>query len=73
MNWGELVKTKTFWVGVVAIFGGIVEGVFDGWDQAFEKILLGAGLITGRHAVGKSAVETAKHVESTVVGKGRGN
>ena len=55
MNWRELIKTKTFWVGVIAIAGGIVEGVFDGWDQAFEKILLGAALVTGRQAIGKAA------------------
>lgn len=54
MNWRDLVKTKTFWVGVIAIAGGIVEGVFDGWDRAWEKILLGLGLITGRHAIGKT-------------------
>lgn len=55
MNWREMVRTKTFWVGVVTIAAGIVEMVFDGWDQGIEKVMLGAGLITLRHGVGKSA------------------
>ncbi|MCB9852783.1 MAG: hypothetical protein H6819_06780 [Phycisphaerales bacterium] len=54
MNWRELIKTKTFWVGVLAIAGGIIECVFDGWDRCYEKILLGLGMIAGRHAVGKT-------------------
>jgi len=70
MNWQELFKTKTFWVGVVAIAAGIVEGVFDGWDKAYEKILLGLAMITGRHAIGKT---DAKVVESKTVDKDGGN
>ena len=60
MNFSELIKTKTFWVGVIAILGGIVEIVFDGWDMGLEKVLLGAGLITGRNAIGKAAEGKAR-------------
>lgn len=53
MDFKALVKTKTFWLGVLAVFGGVIEGVFDGWAQAWEKILLGFAIITGRQAVAK--------------------
>ena len=53
MNFKEIWKTKTFWVGALTIGAGIIEGVFDGWGQGYEKILLGLAMITGRHAVGK--------------------
>lgn len=51
----ELIKTKTFWTGVIAIAAGIIEAVFDGWSQGAEKMLLGVGMIVGRQAVGKAA------------------
>lgn len=53
MNFKDIWKTKTFWVGVLTVAAGIIEGVFDGWGQGYEKILLGLAIITGRHAVGK--------------------
>ena len=61
----NLVKTKTFWVGLIALLTGMV-GVFfpgdtfhyEGVGQLLtlvmnEKVLLGLGLITGRAAVTK--------------------
>lgn len=49
-----LVKTKTFWVGLITIAAGVVEGVFDGaWNDALTKILIGLGMITGRQAIEK--------------------
>ncbi len=44
-------QTKVFWLGVLAILGGIVEGVFDGWQQGIDKVLLGATMIGGKHAI----------------------
>jgi hypothetical protein len=66
MNWRELVKTKTFWVGVIAILGGVVEAVFDGWDQGINKMLIGAALIGAK----KSNASPMKRVESVDVTKG---
>lgn len=55
MNWKALVKTKTFWVGVLTIAAGAVEAAFDGWSAGSEKILLGLAIITGRSALAKIA------------------
>ncbi len=50
----ELLRTRTAWIGLLTIGAGIVEWVFDGdRSAAFEKILLGAAMITGRHAIAK--------------------
>ena len=47
-------KTKTFWVGILAMGAGLVQGIFDGdWGAASTKLLLGAGMITGRDALRK--------------------
>jgi len=56
----RLLKTKTFWVGLVAIAIGLIQGIFDGdWSSAVNKFLIGAGLITGRHAIAKIEVTPA--------------
>jgi len=50
----NLIRTKTFWVGLVIIATGVIEGVFDGdWSAAMEKILAGLLVITGRDAISK--------------------
>ena len=47
-------KTRTAWIGVLTIGAGVVEWVFDGdKSAAFEKILLGAAMITGRYGIVK--------------------
>lgn len=50
-------QTKVFWLGVLAILGGIVEGVFDGWQQGIDKVLLGATMIGGKHAIDSAKAE----------------
>lgn len=50
-----LLKTKSFWVGLGLIctaIGLAIGGVIT-WPEAIEKILLGVGFITGRHAIAK--------------------
>jgi hypothetical protein len=58
----DMWKTKTFWVGVVAVISGLVAAFFPGDGFAWpgfvalignEKILLGIGMITGRQALKK--------------------
>jgi len=60
VKFGELLKTKTFWVGVITVGAGIVEGIFDGWSQGLEKIMLGLGMIVGRQAIAKAAEGKAR-------------
>ena len=46
--------TKTFYVGLLAVAAGIIEGLFDeDWSSAVEKILAGLLMITGRSALQK--------------------
>lgn len=61
----SLVKTKTFWVGVVSILAAIVAAVFGGNETidsvnvveagkallSDEKLYVGLGFITGRAAL----------------------
>lgn len=50
----RLIKTKTFWVGLLTIGAGVVEWVFEGDKQgAMDKILAGLVVITGRDALAK--------------------
>lgn len=56
----DLLTTKTFWIGVVTLLAGIIEACFSAGDEfsfslttliSSEKVLLGLGMITGRHAL----------------------
>jgi len=56
----DLLKTKTFWIGIVTLAAGIIEACFSDGEQfsfslttllSSEKVLLGLGMITGRHAL----------------------
>ena len=50
----ELLRKKTFWVGLILIATGLVNGIFDGeWDRGILEILGGAAAITGRQSVAK--------------------
>ena len=51
----ELLKTKTFWVGILSILGGVVSIAFDETSAGIEAIILGLLAITGRDAVRKAA------------------
>jgi len=45
-------KTKTFWVGLLTVGAGVLEGIFDGdWASGSEKIIAGLVIITGRDAL----------------------
>lgn len=51
----SVLGTKTGKAGVLAILGGILVALYDGdWSSALDKILLGVGLLTGRHAISKA-------------------
>ena len=50
----KLMKTKTFWVGVLMIGAGAVSYFFDGdVNGALTKVVAGLALITGRDALRK--------------------
>jgi len=52
---GKLVKTKTFWVGLLTIGSGAVIWWFDNdWEKAIGMVLGGLALITGRDAFRKA-------------------
>ena len=49
-----LLTKKSTWVGLLAVAGGVIEGIFDGdWASASDKIILGLGIIAARHAYQK--------------------
>jgi hypothetical protein len=48
----QLMKTKTFWVGISALALGLGQGFVDGdWSVGSDKILFGLACITGRDAL----------------------
>lgn len=51
----QLLKTKTFWVGLAAIFTavGLAVSGEGSWGEVASAAILGLGLITGRHAMAK--------------------
>ena len=54
----SVLGTKTGKAGVLAIIGGILVVIYDGnWSDAFNKIMLGVALLTGRHAIAKTTGE----------------
>ncbi len=47
-----VLQTKTGQAGVVAIVAGLLEGFLTGdWAGAIDKFILGAAMLTGRHAI----------------------
>lgn len=45
-------QTKTFYVGLLVIAKGGIEGFVDGnWDAAAQSLLAGLAIITGRDAL----------------------
>lgn len=50
-----LLKTKTFWVGLAAIFTAIGLAVSGegSWGEVAVAFVAGLGFITGRHAIAK--------------------
>lgn len=50
-----LLKTKTFWVGLAAIFTAIGLAISGegSWGEVIQALIIGVGLITGRHAIVK--------------------
>lgn len=55
MNLGALIKTKTFWVGVLTIAAAVIDAAFTpgGWGQIWndQKLWIGLTAITGRGAI----------------------
>jgi hypothetical protein len=49
----NILKKKTFWVGVATIGVGVYEIATGSGSGGIEKILLGLGMITGRQAIEK--------------------
>lgn len=50
-----LLKTKTFWVGLAAVFTavGLAISGEGSWGEVASAAILGFGFITGRHAIAK--------------------
>lgn len=50
-----LIRTKTFWVGLAAIFTAVGMAVSGeaSWVEVIPQIVVGLGFITGRHAIQK--------------------
>jgi len=72
--WKALIKTDTGRLGILGIIGGILEGIGTGdWSNAVEKILIGLGMIFGRHAIMKGGMTTAEFKERSqkVFGDGK--
>jgi hypothetical protein len=55
VNLMGLLKTKTFWVGLAAIFTAIGLAVSGegSWGEVASAFIIGLGFITGRHAIAK--------------------
>lgn len=52
----KLLRTKTFWVGLAAVFTAVglaVSGEGD-WSEVVSTLIIGLGFITGRHALVKA-------------------
>jgi len=59
----ELLKRKTFWVGLLTMLAGLISGLFAGGESGDElawpgfaalvnaKVIAGLALITGRDAI----------------------
>lgn len=53
MKFLRMFKKKTTWVGLGMVGFGAAQCVGGDWEGGIGQILLGLGLITGRHAVQK--------------------
>jgi hypothetical protein len=49
----KILKTKTFWVGLVTILFGGVQVAGGNQDSGIQTILIGFAIITGRQAISK--------------------
>lgn len=47
-------KSKTFWMGVVGIAGGVVAIVFGETEKGVQAIVAGVGMIFARDAIEKA-------------------
>lgn len=52
----KLLKSKTFWTGVITVLFGVSQIANNMQDQGIQTILMGAAIIFGRNAINKVGV-----------------